>query len=63
MLSLINKARSCGALGAPGHDDVDEVAGEGAMEPGPDGTVRAHPVRRGARGVVLEDVILQRVLP
>ena len=52
---------SGGALGAPSHDDVDEVAGEGPVEPGPNDAVHAHPVWRGARGVVLENVILLRV--
>jgi hypothetical protein len=53
---------SSGALGTPGHDDVDEVAGEGAMELGPEDTVHALPVRRGVRGGILKYMILERVL-
>ena len=40
-------AASRGALGAPSHDDVDEVAEEGAMRPGPDDTAHAHPTGGG----------------
>ena len=40
------------------HDDVDEVVGNGAVEPRPDDAVHAPPIRRGHSGNVAKNVIL-----
>jgi len=43
-------------------DDVMEIVGEGAVEPGADDAVHALPVRRVQGTVVLKNVVLKRVL-
>ena len=44
-------------------DDVDEVIGEGGVEPRPNDAVHPGPVRGNARKSILQDVVLQLVPP
>jgi len=52
---------SRGALVAAGHDDVDELVGNGAVEPRADDAVHANPISMGEDRGLTKYVILQRV--
>ena len=48
-----------GALFAAGEDDVDEVIGDGAVEPRPNDAVHATPIRGVRSRVVAQNMVLQ----
>ena len=43
-------------------DDIDEVSGNGVVEPRPNDAVHATPIRGVRGGKVAQDMILQRIL-
>lgn len=49
--------------GATLGDDVSEIIGDGAEEPGADDTVHAHPIRGVGHDIIRGDMALQQELP